>query len=170
MIKTGSILFFFTTLLQIPAGLWYLKTLPTQYASYFLGGDNLITGVFAASMVLTLVALLCSAIAAWIGSKPAFIAALTTNAILILTMIINRHQLRMLYLSPYVKPDSVVVSTQWDLLAIFLVSAVALIVYLVWLCKLVLRSFDKPFTDEAQTSISTTTTTTTNTANTVTST
>lgn len=167
MIKTGSTLFLVATLFQIPAGLWYLKSLPTQYAAYFLGGDNLITGVFAVSMVLTLVALLCSAIAAWIGSKPAFIATLTTNAILILTMIINRYQLRMLYLNPYVKPESVVVSTQWDLLAIFLVSAVALIAYLVWLCKLVLRAFDKPFTEEASTSALTTAT---NTSKTVTST
>ncbi|MBS1957510.1 MAG: hypothetical protein JST89_25210 [Cyanobacteria bacterium SZAS-4] len=159
MIKSGSRLFLASTLLQIPAGLWYLKSLPPHLAAYFLGGDNLITTIFAASMLLTLLAILFSVIAALIGSKPAFIAALTTNAILILTMIINRHQLRMLYLNPYVKPDSVAVSTQWDLLAIFLVSAVALIAYLVWLSKLMLRAFKKPITNDDSTTTSLTSTT-----------
>jgi hypothetical protein len=143
MIKIGSKIFLIATVWQIPVGLWFLKALPAQYAILFLGGDTPATAVFALSMVLTLVAILASALAHSSGSKAAFITALVTNAVLVLSMIVNRHQLRQFYLSPHIKPDLVAVQTQWDLLAIFLVSAVALIAYLVWLCRLVWTAYNQ---------------------------
>jgi hypothetical protein len=63
-------------------------------------------------------------------------------------MIVNRHQLRLFYLDPYLKPESMPVSIQWDLFAIFLVSAVALILYFVWLIRLV-WSANHPAADTA---------------------
>ncbi|MBX9724144.1 MAG: hypothetical protein K2X81_22240, partial [Candidatus Obscuribacterales bacterium] len=51
----------------------------------------------------------------------------------------------------YLQPDKVVVQTQWDLLAIFLVSTVALILYLVWLGRLVWDGYHKPNATEAGT-------------------
>jgi hypothetical protein len=42
--------------------------------------------------------------------------------------------------TPYVQPEKIAVQPQWDLLAIFVVSAVGLIVYLVWLVKTVTKS------------------------------
>lgn len=137
MVKTGARIYLGATLWQIPVGLWFLKTIPGQYAQAFLGGDAICTAVFAASMVLTLAAITTSAIAASAASKPAFIAALTANALVILTMIVNRHQLRSMYLDHHLQANLVPIQTQWDLLAIFLVSTVALILYLVWLSRLV---------------------------------
>lgn len=141
MIKTGARIYLGATLWQIPVGLWFLKSIPGQYAQAFLGGDPICTAVFAASMVLTLAAITTSAIAASAASKPAFIGALTANALVILTMIVNRHQLRSMYLDHRLQANLVPIQTQWDLLAIFLVSTVALILYLVWLSRLVWRGY-----------------------------
>jgi len=141
LIKLGSRIFFAATIIQIPVGLWFLKMLPPAFVSLILGGDHLATGLFVASMTLALITILATAISSMNASKPAFLVALVGNAVLILTMIVVRHQLRLFYLAPHVQPDLVVVNTQWDLLAIFLVSAVALIIYLVWLCRLVWSGF-----------------------------
>ncbi len=154
-IKLGSRIFLVATVLQIPVGLWFLQSLPRQFMSAFMGGDSLITGVFMTSMVLMLVALLATTVSSTSGNKAAFIAGLVANAVLILAMIINRHQLRLLYLNPHVKPDLVAVSTQWDLLAIFLVSAVALIFYLVWLCRLVWSAYHPPVISQTGSTVNT---------------
>jgi len=55
-------------------------------------------------------------------------------------MIVNRHQLRHFMVSPFIQPESVQVSTQWDLLIVFVLSAVALIAYLVWLGKTIYKA------------------------------
>lgn len=137
MIKLGSRVYLAATLWQIPVGLWFLRAIPAQYAQCFLGGDLPATIVFVVSMVLTLIAIATAAMASSSASKPAFISALVTNALVILTMIVNRHQLRSFYLDERLKANLVPIQTQWDLLAIFLISTVALILYLVWLSRLV---------------------------------
>ncbi len=140
MIKTGSKIFVVSTIIQIPVGLWFLKTMPTQFAANFMGADKIASAVFAGSMILMVVALLATCVSATSGNRLAFLGGLVANALLILAMIVNRHQLRLFHLQTYVNPDKVAVSTQWDLLAIFLVSTVGLIFYLVWLSKLVFRA------------------------------
>ncbi len=147
MIKTGSKIFLISTVIQIPVGLWFLKVMPPEFAANFMGGDQIATAVFGLSMALTLVAICTSTIASGNGNGKAFLATLITNALIILAMIVNRHQLRLFHLNPHVKPDLVAVSTQWDLLAVFLISTVALIWYLVWLSALVLRSYQKPISE-----------------------
>jgi hypothetical protein len=154
LIKTGSRIFVFWTLIQIPVGLWFLKTLPPQFAAKFMGGDNIASLVFAGSMALMCVALCACCISAMSANRLAFLGGLIANALLILAMIVNRHQLRLFHLQDYVKPDSVPVNTQWDLLAIFLVSTVALIFYLVWLSRLTYRALT-PKIDAAATSAAT---------------
>jgi len=141
MIKLGSKIFLVSTIVQIPIGLWFLKSIPDTYAAAFLGSDVQITAVFMVSMSLVLLAIVATSISSTSGNRQAFIAGLACNALLILAMIINRHQLRLLYLNSHVKPEAINVSTQWDLLAIFLISAVALILYLVWLCRLVWKAY-----------------------------
>ncbi|HEY9731045.1 MAG TPA: hypothetical protein V6C89_03985 [Drouetiella sp.] len=153
LIKTGSRIFVAWTLIQIPVGLWFLKTLPPQFAAKFMGGDNVASLVFAGSMALMVVALCATCISAQNANRIAFLGGLIANALLILAMIVNRHQLRLFHLQDYVKPDSVPVSTQWDLLAIFLVSTVALIFYLVWLSKLVFRALSPKKEETAATSL-----------------
>ncbi len=141
LVKLGSRIFLVSTVLQIPVGLWFLKALPPQFMSAFMGGDRLVTGVFIGAMVLMLLAILATTISSTNGNPRVFLSGLVANALLILAMIVNRHQLRLMYLDPHVKPDTVAVNTQFDLLAIFLVSTVALVWYLVWLCRLVWSAY-----------------------------
>lgn len=144
LIRIGCRIYLIVTCIQVPVGIWFLLSIPKQYARQFMGGDMLATTIFGVSMILTLAAIVCTAIASTTATVPGFLAGLVINAVLILAMIINRHQLRLFYLSPHLKPDAVPVSTQWDLLIIFLVSAVGLIWYLVWLSRLMLEAFRPP--------------------------
>jgi hypothetical protein len=144
MIKTGSKVYLISTIVQIPVGLWFLKAIPPQCAAQFLGADPIATGVFFLAILLTVVAIACTAVACASGGKGPFLAGLTCNALLILSMVVTRHQLRSFLLDKLLKADTVAVQTQWDLLAVFLVSTVALILYLVWLGKLVWKSYDQP--------------------------
>ncbi|MBK9278268.1 MAG: hypothetical protein JNN26_00805 [Candidatus Obscuribacter sp.] len=143
MIVFGSKLYLGATLLQVPVGFWYLKSLPAGMAQRFMGGDTIGTAVFGASMVFMLVAIIATAMACTNANKKMFLVGLTANALTILAMIFNRHQLRV-WLLTHVQPSTVPVATQWDLLITFVVSAVALIVYLVWLSKLCVKAFAAP--------------------------
>lgn len=138
LIRTGSHVFLGATLLNIPVGLWFLlKGIKPEFVSNFLGGSPPVTYVFGTSIVLLLAALLFTAVSARNANKTAFVGGLVSAASLILMMIINRHNLRVFYLDPFLKPQTVPVAMQWDLLLVFLVAAVGLIAYLTWLGRLV---------------------------------
>ncbi|MBN8659155.1 MAG: hypothetical protein J0M35_02250 [Candidatus Obscuribacter phosphatis] len=142
MIKLGSRIYLAFTLLQVPVGFWYLKSLPPEFMHKFMGGDTIAFAIFGAAMLFTLVAVVTSAMASQSGNSKAYILSLISNAVIILLMIINRHQLRVWHMNSFnLNPNNVPVSTQWDLLITFVLSAVALIVYLVWLCKLVAKAY-----------------------------
>ena len=147
LIRTGSRISLVITVIQVPVGLWFLKSIPPAYAAMFMGGNTLATTIFVVSICLTLIAIVAGSTAATNGSKAAFLTNLITTLVLILVMIVNRHQLRLFYLDPFIKPDTVPVSNQWDLLAIFLISAVGLILYLIWLSRLVWSAYHPGSTD-----------------------
>jgi hypothetical protein len=56
-------------------------------------------------------------------------------------MIELRQLLRVFMSQSYIHPELVPVSTQWDLLSIFIVCAVMLIAYLAFLLRLTLKAF-----------------------------
>jgi hypothetical protein len=141
MIKLGSRIFLVATVLQFPIGFWFLKSIPVEMQHKFMGGDLFCAGVFMASMALTLVALVASAMSSGSAGKKSFLVALISNALIILLMIVNRHQLRLHYLNPHLQPATLPVNTQWDLLIPFVLGAVALIAYLVWLAKISLKAY-----------------------------
>lgn len=150
MIKLGSRIYLAFTLLQLPVGFWYLKSLPPEFMHKFMGGDTIAAAIFGVAMLFTVVAVVTSALASQSGNAKAYLVSLTSNALIILLMIINRHQLRVWHMNSFnLNPNNVPVSTQWDLLITFVLSAVALIVYLVWLCKLVAKAY-APKEGEAQ--------------------
>ncbi|MBK7746170.1 MAG: hypothetical protein IPP97_03765 [Candidatus Obscuribacter sp.] len=141
LIKRGSAIYSFYTLLQIPVGIWFLYSLGPEKMQKFVGGDMLATGVFILSMVLMVVSLLGTLIAAVKGSAAAYKLGMAGGILCVLAMIVNRHQLRHMYVSPFIQPESVVVNTQWDLLIVFVLSAVLLIGYLAWLTKTILGAY-----------------------------
>lgn len=146
LIRKGSLIFSIFTAIQIPVGIWFLKSLPEQIMLKFLGGDPIGTAAFATSMVLALLALVCAGIASSNSSPGAFKGALCSGLATVLAMVVTRHELRLFYLQPFIAPEKVPVNTQWDLLTVFILSAVALIVYLTWLVKLVWKGFENPAT------------------------
>lgn len=157
LIKRGSAIYTFWTLMQIPVGVWFLYSLGPDMMHKFLGGDMLATGVFILSMALMGVSLLGTIVAAAKGSPMAYKAGMVGGILCVLSMVVNRHQLRHFYVSPHLQPENVPVSTQWDLLIVFVLSAVALLVYLGWLTKVIFRAYNAPgaaqpkLTAEAQT-------------------
>jgi hypothetical protein len=142
LIRKGSMLFALFTSIQIPVGIWFLKSLPQEIMLRFLGGDPLGTAAFATSMVLALIALVCTGISSSTASPGAFKAGLCAALGTILAMVVTRHELRNFYLEKLIAPDKVPVNTQWDLLTVFILSAVALGVYITWLIKLVWKGAD----------------------------
>ncbi|MEZ4576220.1 MAG: hypothetical protein R2857_15090 [Vampirovibrionales bacterium] len=135
LIKTGAGIFSAVSLLQVLIGGWFLMSVPRAHMMNFMGGNPYGTAVFAAAMVMVLLALL-SAVLAWKDGKPlAFKISLVSSGLLLVLMSLMRHLLREYYVSGVLHPEALPVKTQWDLLTVFVLSAVGLIVYLIWLGK-----------------------------------
>ncbi|HMP52065.1 MAG TPA: hypothetical protein PKD05_10985 [Candidatus Melainabacteria bacterium] len=137
LIKKGSAIYLLITLVQIGVGGWFLMSLPKEMMMKYMGQDQLATITFVVSMVFMMVSIVGTGLAFTGGSRKMFITGLVSALLTVLAMVVMRHQLRIYHLAPYVDPEKLPVSTQWDLLIVFIISAVALIAYLVWLARLV---------------------------------
>jgi hypothetical protein len=135
MIKKGANLFSIITSLQVGVGFFFLFSLPRELVRQFMSGEGPMSWIFFASLALSAVSIILGYIAASSGNPKHLKATFHTTLLVILTMVLNRHFLREALLSPYIKPETLKVQPQWDLLGIFILSAVGLIVYLVWLVK-----------------------------------
>ncbi len=144
LIRTGSRLFVCFTMVNVGVGLWFFfGGIPARFAHYFAGGDLQATYMFVASLALAAISVICALISSINSSKPAFLSSLVSTLALIFAMIVNRHNLRLFYLQPYLRPETVPVVAQTWLLGIFFVSAVALIAFLFWLGHLVWSAWSK---------------------------
>lgn len=137
LIKRGSAIYAAITVVQIGVGIWFLMSLPKEIMMKFMGGDKIASAVFGASLVAMVISLICSTLSSQSGGRRAFVGALSTAALTVLGMVIARHMLRTFYLGDLISPASVPVKTQWDLLIVFILFAVLLIAYLIWLVRLV---------------------------------
>lgn len=141
LIKLGAKIFIPALLLQVVAGYFWLQAIPADVT------QRLITAQFGQNWsVLIAVALLVIALLAQLRLliKPSarlFVVALTTSALAVLDVAVFRHLLRVAYTQPFIHPETLPVSWQWDLLIPFLILAVGLIIYLVWLIRETYISF-----------------------------
>lgn len=135
-IQLGSGIFAVVTLSQIGFGGWFLMTLPREIMFKYMGQDQLGTISFGLSMVLMVLSLIAALVAWKSGGKISFGVATVTAMLTILFMIVMRHMLRFYMTQEFFKPELLNVDIQWDILVAFLLLAVALIVYLVWLVRL----------------------------------
>ncbi|MBX2860992.1 MAG: hypothetical protein KTR14_07145 [Vampirovibrio sp.] len=141
LIQQGAGLYLIITLVQVGIGGWFLMSLPKAQMMSFMGQDTLGTAVFAGSMILSLVSIVTMAMA-WKDGKPGmFKIGLGSALLVILLMVQMRHLLREYAVSSFFAPQNVPVETQWDLLIVFIVSAIGLIIYLGWLLKIVWNAF-----------------------------
>ncbi|MBK9145014.1 MAG: hypothetical protein IPM23_21175 [Candidatus Melainabacteria bacterium] len=140
LIKKGSSIYLIITLVQIFVGAWFLVSLPKEFMLNFMGKEIIGTASFGASMLFMVLSLLGTGLSSTNGSSKAFSGGLVTALLTVLSMVVMRHQLRVYHLDPFIHPETLPVSTQWDLLIVFIISAVLLIVYLTWLGSLVWKA------------------------------
>lgn len=134
-IKKGATIYSIISTIQVAVGFHFLFSLPREISDQFLSGNGIVSWVFFASIVLSVISTIIGYLAASSGSPSQLKATAHTALLVIGLMVVNRHFLRSMMASPYVKPESLTVQPQWDLLAIFVVSAVGLVIYLIWLVK-----------------------------------
>jgi hypothetical protein len=144
LIRQGSAWYLGVTLLQIVVGFWFLFALPEPIRQNFLGGDKMGTHLFNFSNVLGVVSVISMALAWSRQSFAWFRTGLFTALGVVFSMTWMRHLLRDYTVSSFFSPEKAAVNPQWDLLIAFGVLAVGTIVYLVWLGKITIKSFDKP--------------------------
>ena len=120
-------------LLQLLAGYQWLQKIPDAVFLRFLAlqhGEPIIiyTGLGLGALVLLLQAINLKK-----SSPLIFTGALVLGCLAVLDVAVLRHILRVAYTQPFLHPETLPVSIQWDLLIPFLILAVALIIYLIWL-------------------------------------
>lgn len=140
LIKQGAALFGVITLIQFGIGSWFLVAQPHDIMMQFMGGHQIATALFAASMGLSVLSLLTAAVAWAKGSSPMMLASFILGILVIILMIGMRHLLRIFFTEGFINPNTLEVSTQWDLLSVFIILAVCLIGFLVWLLNVAWRS------------------------------
>jgi hypothetical protein len=144
LVRTGSKIFAGITAAQVPVGFWFLLSIPSSSRGGLMGHDPVGTVSLIVSMILTLVALVSTSISAFTGSLRTFICGAVAGALTILSMIVTRHMLRSYALDALVNARALPTHTQWDLVLIFVGSALALSAYIVWLTNLVWSAYNKP--------------------------
>jgi hypothetical protein len=141
LIRTAAGLFLGTTLLQFPIGIWFMLSLPYPIMMNFLGNDPAGTAIFMASMTGDIVALAAMFMASKSGSPRPFRFGMISALIVVLLMVIVRHLVRVYFTEPVFRPEAFPASPQWLLIILFVIGAVLLILYTVWLIRLTWRAF-----------------------------
>jgi hypothetical protein len=140
LIKTGSAIYLSISFINIAVGTWFIYVIPKDMMMAYMGGDLFASISFVSSMLLMLVSLLSGVFAWSSGSKKAFALSLISGMLLMLTMVIMRHLLRVHELAAFLKPENVEIRWQWDIFIAFAILALGLIVYLVWLARVSWRA------------------------------
>ncbi|RMD50790.1 MAG: hypothetical protein D6830_01910 [Ignavibacteria bacterium] len=114
------------TMVQVVVGIIFLMMLPKLQMKLFMGGDVLATILFVVSIVITAYVITAAIKGSRSGdnSKAIYISSVFTF-VLILLMAIMRDILRDSYLSGYFNSSQFTISTQWEVLPLFLVLFIA---------------------------------------------
>jgi len=113
-IKTGLKIFAIATAHQVVIGTWFLIALPRQIMSGFMGGNILYTIV----LVIGIAAGIAALITAFLGK---LVPATALLLVTVIFMVINRANLRSLYLEKYFDPASLKLSPQYSVMLLFFV-------------------------------------------------
>ncbi|MBK8190649.1 MAG: hypothetical protein IPK79_09405 [Vampirovibrionales bacterium] len=149
LIRQGAGTFFVITLIECVGGFWFLMALPREQMMAFMGGEQIGSIAFIASLALTFVALVGSAIAWRNGKAAPFKVAVFGGLLTMLTMSVMRHMLREYATAGFFRPQDVAVHIQWDLLIPFVILAVGMIAYLIWLARVAFSAYFSPVAPEA---------------------
>ena len=113
-VKTGLNIFGIATAVQVVIGIWFLIALPREIMLGFMGGNILYTIILLIGIAAGIAVLIT-----------AFLGKLVPTAVLLLVtvvfMVINRANLRTLYLEKYFDPASLKLIPQYTVMTLFFV-------------------------------------------------
>ncbi|MBN1478824.1 hypothetical protein JXA70_00980 [candidate division KSB1 bacterium] len=112
-IVTGLHIYAWATCLQVLIGLWFLLSLPKDIMMSFMGGNLIHTIILALGILLALGAI-------FMAFKGKLKATLYHLLAIVFLMVINRANLRSLYLKEHFSFQSLELSPQYGVLALFL--------------------------------------------------
>ena len=135
-IKLGLQIFAIATAVQVVVGLWFLISLPSEFMMAFMGQNILYTLFLLVGIGLGIAALITGFLNKFI---PTLILLIGTVAV----MVINRFNLRTLYIDRFFKLESLELSPQYDVLALFLVIFVVGLLIVGYMLKTALRSTER---------------------------
>jgi hypothetical protein len=125
-IHNGLKIFAIATAVQVIVGFWYLLSIPQDFMLQFMGQDIIATIFLGIGIILGISAL----IAGFLGK---FTATVLMALGTLVAMIINRYNLRMMYLSDNFQTSELQLTPQYGVLVLFLVIlliGVAAIIYM----------------------------------------
>ena len=127
-IKKGLRIYSAATLVQMPAGIWFLLSLPGDFTSRFMGGNPLYTAVLYSGILFALTSIITS----FLGR---FTVTIVLFLLTVIAMGITRDNLRSLYLQPYFSAGNMTVSPQYGMLIMFILVLAAGICAIVWMVR-----------------------------------
>ncbi len=144
LIQTGSTWYVAVTLLQLFIGSWFLMSLGREQMLLYMGQDSLGTAAFALSILFMVISLMTGFWAMSKGSVLAYWLTAITASLTVLGMVVMRHVLRHFATIDFINPALVDVKMQWDLFIAFAILALGLIIYLIWLSRLIWSAYQNP--------------------------
>ena len=139
LIQSGSLVFLVITFLQIFVGAWFLLSIPRETMLNFMGRDLIGSIGFMGSMLFMVFALIAALFAAFKASPLATWLMNIFSGILIFLMVLMRHALRKYLIVDLIDPSQLNVTNQGSWIAFYAVAALATVVYLIWLSRLIIN-------------------------------
>lgn len=127
-IKTGLNIFGIATAVQFVIGIWFLIALPREIMLGFMGGNILYTII----LLIGIAAGIAVLITAFLGKL------VPTTGLLLVTvvvMVINRANLRTLYLEKYFDPASLKLNPQYSVMALFCIVFIIGLIVIAYMLK-----------------------------------
>ncbi len=132
-VTTGLKWFTTMTLVQFVIGTWFLLSLKRDVMLAFMGDNGLYTGMFLASLAMSLLAL-------YAGFTRRIVLAVGTTVATVALMAIVRAMVRWEYLAPYFHPSDLTLNPQYSPLILFIVSLIVGLGLVAYMINLYLRS------------------------------
>jgi hypothetical protein len=127
-IKQGLTIFAYATVIQAAVGVWFLITLNREMLLQFMGGSPWATAFLGIGFLSGL-----GAIVTALGGK--LRSTLMMTAVTLVAMVLNRDQLRAMYLQGSFDSATLQVNPQYDVLALFLIILLIGLASVVWMLR-----------------------------------
>ena len=138
----GAKIFFYATLINVFAGIWFLLAHPERVVKFFIGNNFFATVILVISILLTVILL----VVFYKATKNITDLKLVQFGfglliLIMLLMVVLRHFLRFIYLEPFFKTGMLEVEPQWGAFLIFLILFIFFMIpSLAWMIKVVLKA------------------------------